>query len=45
MVVRFKVVGGDWEEGILEGKSNAYPEHDVVELKSSVADDHKNNEI
>ncbi|KAH1162102.1 hypothetical protein GLYMA_01G077200v4 [Glycine max] len=34
----------DWEEGILEGKSNAYPEHDVVELKSSVADDHKNNE-
>ena len=33
----------DWEEGIVEGKSTVFPEHEV-ELKSSVADEDNNNE-
>ncbi|XP_068485187.1 DNA repair protein UVH3 isoform X2 [Phaseolus vulgaris] len=34
----------DWEEGIVEGKSTVFPEHDKVELKSSVAEEDNNNE-
>ncbi|CAJ1782000.1 unnamed protein product [Sphenostylis stenocarpa] len=33
----------DWEEGIVEGKTTAFPEHDKVELRSSVADKDNNS--
>ncbi|KAK7395619.1 hypothetical protein VNO78_16183 [Psophocarpus tetragonolobus] len=34
----------DWEEGIVEDKSTAFPEHEKVELKSCVANKDDNNE-
>ncbi|XP_027349553.1 DNA repair protein UVH3 [Abrus precatorius] len=35
---------GGWEEGIVEGKNNIFPEHDKVKLKSSVADEDNIND-
>ncbi|RDX72864.1 DNA repair protein UVH3, partial [Mucuna pruriens] len=34
----------DWEEGIVDGKNIIFPQHDKVELKSSLADKDNNNE-